>query len=186
MFSVEQVLRNEHPKLFEYPKLISKTSVSLLQLLLHEQHINNFLNDYPQRGIDFVNNVLEHLDISYKIDNKEMLNIPAIGKCIVVANHPLGALDALTLIQMLTAVRQEKKIKIVANVLLSQVKQLEGIIIPVDNISGKLTRESLQAIDTALQNEELVIFFPAGEVSRAGINGVSDGKWKQGFQMHAK
>jgi putative hemolysin len=186
MFSVEQILRNEHPKLFEYPKLISKTSVSLLQLLLHEQHINNFLNDYPQRGVDFVNNVLEHLDISYKIDNKEMLNIPAIGKCIVVANHPLGALDALTLIQMLTAVRQEKKIKIVANVLLSQVKQLEGIIIPVDNISGKLTRESLQAIDSALQNEELVIFFPAGEVSRASINGVTDGKWKQGFLKIAK
>ena len=186
MFSVEEILQNEHPKIFNYPKLVTKPGISILQLLFHEQHINDFLQEHPQSGIDFINNVLEHLEISYKTDNKEILNVPSIGKCIVVANHPLGALDALVLIQMIVSVRQEKKIKIVANAMLSHIKQLNDLLIPVDNISGKLTKESLHAIENALQNEELVIFFPAGEVSRANINGISDGKWKKGFLKFAK
>ncbi len=186
MLSVEQILQKEHPKMFQYPKLITKPTVSFLQILFHEQKINNFLIDNPKKGMEFIHSVLEHLNISYKIDNREILNVPSLGKCIVVANHPLGALDALVLIQMLMAVRQDKKIKIVANALLSQLKPLEELIIPVDNMSGKLTKTSLKMIEDSLQNEELVIFFPAGEVSRANINGVIDSRWKKGFLKFAK
>ncbi len=186
MLSVERILQQEHPGIFQYPKIITKPTVSFLQLLFHEQQINDFLADHPQKGLAFVHSVLEHFNISYKTDNREILNIPSLGKCIVVANHPLGAIDALIMIQMLTAVRQDKKIKIVANVLLSQLKPLEELIIPVDNISGKLTRTSLKLIEESLQNEELVIFFPAGEVSRANINGVMDSRWKKGFLKFAK
>ncbi len=186
MLSVERILQKEHPGIFQYPKIITKPTVSFLQLLFHEQQINEFLTDHPQKGLAFVHSVLEHFNISYKTDNREILNIPSLGKCIVVANHPLGAIDALVLIQMLTAVRQDKKIKIVANVLLSKLKPLEELIIPVDNISGKLTRTSLKSIEESLQNEELVIFFPAGEVSRANLNGVMDSRWKKGFLKFAK
>lgn len=186
MLNVEQILQNEHPKLFEYPKLITKPAVTFLQLLFHEQKINSFLTANPKKGIEFINSALEHLNISYKTDNRELLNVPSLGKCIVVANHPLGAIDALVLIQMLMSIRQDKKIKIVANVLLSQLKPLEELIIPVDNISGKLTKTSLKMIDESLQNEELVIFFPAGEVSRANIKGVMDSRWKKGFLKFAK
>lgn len=140
MLSVEQILQKEHPKMFQYPKLITKPTVSFLQILFHEQKINNFLIDNPKKGMEFIHSVLEHLNISYKIDNREILNVPSLGKCIVVANHPLGALDALVLIQMLMAVRQDKKIKIVVNALLSQLKPLEELIIPVDNISRKIDK----------------------------------------------
>ena len=186
MLSVEQILQKEHPKMFQYPKLITKPSISFLQLLFHEQQINNFLTDNPKKGIGFIHAVLEHLNISYKTDNREILNVPSLGKCIVVANHPLGALDALVLIQMLISVRQDNKIKIVANALLSKLKPLEELIIPVDNMSSKLTKTSLKMIDESLQNEELVIFFPAGEVSRANIKGVIDSRWKKGFLKFAK
>ncbi|MCK5537316.1 MAG: hypothetical protein KAI79_10845, partial [Bacteroidales bacterium] len=151
MLSVEQILQKEHPKMFQYPKLITKPSISFLQLLFHEQQINNFLTDNPKKGIGFIDAVLEHLNISYKTDNREILNVPSLGKCIVVANHPLGALDALVLIQMLISVRQDTKIKIVANALLAKLKPLEELIIPVDNMSGKLTKTSLKMIDESLQ-----------------------------------
>jgi putative hemolysin len=186
MFNVEQILQSEHPEIFNYPKLITKPSISFLQLLFHEQQINDFLAEHPQRGVEFINNVLEHLNISYKTDSKEVLNIPSIGKCIVVANHPLGALDALVLLQMLVSYRQDKRVKIVANAMLYYLEPLREYLIPVDNISGKLTKTSLQMIETSLQNEELVIFFPAGEVSRANVNGITDAKWKRGFLKFAK
>jgi len=186
MFSVEQILQNEHHEIFNYPKLVTKPGLIFLRALLHEEQINDFLSTHSQKGVEFIDNVLEHLEISYRTDNKELLNVPSIGKCIVVANHPLGALDALVLIKMLLAVRQEKRVKIVANAILSHIDQLNELLIPADNMNGKLTKESLQAIESALQNEELVIFFPAGEVSRANINGISDSRWKRGFLKFAK
>ena len=143
MLKVEQILYEEYPKLFDGPTVVTKIVVSLMQQLLHEQKINTFLQDNPKRGVAFVEAVLEHLDLSYKTDNRELLNIPTLGKCIVVSNHPLGALDALVLIHMLSSVRQEKKVKIVANKLLSRLEPLEEMIIPVDNISGKLTKASV-------------------------------------------
>ncbi len=186
MLSVEQILQKEYPKMFEYPPLLTKPMVSIFQRLFHEQKINAFLNENSEDGLTFIQTALERLNISYKTDNRELLNIPSLGKCIVVANHPLGALDAFALIHMLSNVRQDKKIKIVANALLTRLEPLQELIIPVDNISGKLTKESVRSIERALQNEEIVIFFPAGEVSRANIKGTMDSRWKKGFLKFAK
>jgi putative hemolysin len=187
MVNVEGVLKREYPRLFNYPALVSRPAVGFFKLLFHEKGINNFMQKHQEKvGIDFIDAALEHLNISYRIDQRQLQNIPALGKVIIAANHPLGALDALTLIKMVSSVRQDKKVKIVANHVLSQFSQLKEMLIPVDNISGKLSKESLQQIENALKNEEAVIFFPAGEVSRAYLNGIRDGKWKSGFVKFAK
>ena len=187
MVNVEGVLKREYPRLFQYPQVVTKPTVSFFKMLFHEKGINSFLKAHPEKtGLDFIDAVLEHLNISYRIDQRELQNIPALGKVIIVANHPLGALDALSLIKMVASIRQDKKVKIVANHVLSQFTQLNDLLIPVDNMSGKLSKESLQKIDEALKNEEAVIFFPAGEVARAYLNGVRDGKWKSGFIKFAK
>ena len=186
MLSVEGVLKKEYPGLFKKPAFISRPAVGLLKLLLHEKGINAFLQRHNEVGLGFIDRVLDYLDISYKIDNREIQNIPALGKVIIVANHPLGALDALTLIKMISSARQDKKVRIVANHVLTRFTQLSELLIPVDNMSGKLSRNSLAQIDRALENEEAVIFFPAGEVSRAYLNGIRDGKWKGGFAKFAK
>jgi putative hemolysin len=187
MVNVEGVLKREYPRLFNYPSIISRPTVGFCKLLFHEKSINAFMERHIEKtGLDFIDAVLEHLNISYKIDQRQLQHIPALGKVIIVANHPLGALDALSLIQMVSSVRQDKKVKIVANQLLSQFSQLKDLLIPVDNMSGKLSKHSLYMIDEALKNEEAVIFFPAGEVSRAYLNGVRDGKWKSGFVKFAK
>ena len=187
MVNVEGVLKREYPRLFNYPTIVSRPAVGFFKLIFHEKSINSFMERHNEKiGLDFIDAVLEHLNISYRIDQRQLQNIPALGKVIIAANHPLGALDALTLIKMVTGIRQDKKVKIVANHVLSQFSQLREMLIPVDNMSGKLSKESLQRIDEALKNEEAVIFFPAGEVSRAYLNGIRDGKWKSGFVKFAK
>lgn len=186
MISVEGALRNQYPRLFTYPSYISRPAVGLLKLLVQENKINTFLNDNSLSGLNFIDAVLDHLNISYKVDNKQIQNIPALGKVIIVANHPLGALDALALVKMVMSVRQDKKVKIVANNMLSQFSQLQEQLIPVDNMSGKLSKNSLQEIQKALNADEAVIFFPAGEVSRAYLHGIRDGRWKSGFVKFAK
>ena len=109
-----------------------------------------------------------------------------MGKVIIVANHPLGALDALCLIQMVCSLRQDKKVKIIANRVLGEISQLKEFMIGVDNFNDRVSRDALQKIDKALQAEEAVIFFPSGEVSRAGLFGIKEGMWKGGFVKFAK
>lgn len=186
MLNVEKTLRANYPQLFNKPPIVSKTVVKFFKMLFHENAINEFLSEHNQTGLAFIDEVLAHQEISYKMDNKELQNIPSQGKVIIVANHPLGAMDAFALIDMVASVRQNKKVKIVANQLLAKLSNLSDIIIPVDNFSDKLTKKSLMAIEEALNNEEAVIFFPAGEVSRAGLTGVKDGKWKTGFIKFSK
>lgn len=187
MVSAEYILRKEHPKVFRYPTLIYKTIVGLTRLLLHEKSINLFMEIHQEKsGLEFIDAVLEHLNVSYKTVHKQIENIPAMGKVIIVANHPLGALDALCLIQMVCSVRQDKKVKIIANRVLGEINQLKEFMIGVDNFNDRVSKHSLQLIDKALQAEEAVIFFPSGEVSRAGIFGIKEGAWKGGFVKFAK
>ena len=187
MINTETILRKEHPKIFHYPALVQKTVVSLLRLLVHEKSINRFMENHQEKvGLEFVDAVLENLNVSYKTIHKQIENIPSMGKVIIVANHPLGAMDALCLIQMVCSVRQDKKVKIVANRMLGEITQLKEFLIGVDNINERVSKSALRQIDNALQAEEAVIFFPSGEVSRAGILGVKEGIWKWGFIKFAK
>lgn len=183
MVHIENMVRTSYPDLYnKIPSIAMRPTIGFLKRLFHEKEINAFLDKNSRLiGLDFVESILEYLNISYKVNHQQLENIPAIGKVIIVANHPLGAADALTLLKMITDARQDKAIKIVANQMLSHIPQLASLLIPVDNIQGKLTRESLQAIDKALENEEVVVFFPAGEVSRASFNGIKDTYWKSGF-----
>jgi len=181
--SLEDMVKNSYPKFYnKIPSIAVKPTISFLKKLFHEKEVNRFLNENSRLGgIDFIEAILEYLNISYTVNHKELENIPALGKVIVVANHPLGAADSLTLIKMLSDTRQDGRIKIVANQTLSFIPQLAPLLIPVDNVHGKLSRNSLKAIDDALENEELLVFFPAGEVSRASLKGIKDTYWKSGF-----
>ncbi len=187
MVNTELILRKSYPKLFEQPGIVYKSVVEIMRWVTHEKSINRFLIHHDQKnGLEFINAVLEHLHVSYKTVHRQIENIPSIGKVILVANHPLGALDALCLIHMVCSVRQDKKVKIVANKMLGSIPQLKEFLIGVDNINDRLSKHSLRQIDNALRAEEVVIFFPSGEVSRAGLFGIREGRWKGGFVKFAK
>jgi len=183
MLHVEGMIRQSYPSVYKKtPPIVLQPGLKLLKRLFHEKEVNTFLSKNERlSGLDFVEAVLEYLNISYKVNQQQLENIPAIGKALIVSNHPLGAADALSLIKMVADARQDKRVKIVANQMLSHIPQLSELLIPVDNINGRLTRQSLQEINKALENEEIIIFFPAGEVSRASLSGIKDGHWKSGF-----
>lgn len=136
------------------------------------------------RDFDFVSAALDHLQARYQADPAEVARIPARGRLLIVANHPSGALDALALLDLVGQVRGD--VKIIANDLLSALEPLSGLLLPVRILGGRPGAESLQAIDAALQDEQCVIVFPAGEVARLGLRGVTDGRWRRGFLRFAR
>ena len=174
-------MESKAPSFFErYPRIVTEASVRFLKKLVHEREINEFLEQNKDLdGHAFVEAVLDRLKVDFTVSSKQRMNIPASGKVLIIANHPLGGLDGLALLKFIGEVRRD--VKIVANDLLLQFDPLSPLLLPVDNMSGKPSKKALQAILEALNNDEAVIFFPAGEVSRVRPTGVIDGKWKSGF-----
>ncbi|MCB1755524.1 MAG: lysophospholipid acyltransferase family protein [Gammaproteobacteria bacterium] len=185
MLSVESLVLEKYPGfLGQSPDFFRISLLKLLKRLFHEKTVNEFLEiNQEAKGLEFVERVLEYFQLSYSVSNTSRENIPATGKVIIFANHPLGALDALCLVKMVSEVR--KDVKIVANELLSRLEPLESLLLPVDVLGGLSSRRQLQDVQKALEEEQAVIFFPSGEVSRARPTGVRDTNWNDGFLRFA-
>lgn len=185
MLDVSSIFYNKFPKAKTYPQWTLKPLIFLLRKLFHEDIINNFLQKNERLdGFEFVEAVVEYFNLSYKALSKEKLNIPPSGKVIIIANHPLGALDALCLMLLVREIRSD--IKVVANELLAHIPQLNSWLIPVDAMNGKSKKDSIKRIYKALEDEQAVIMFPSGEVSRVRPTGVKDTRWNKGFLNFAK
>jgi len=136
------------------------------------------------RDFEFVRGALEFLQTRYVVEPKQLRRIPASGRLLIVANHPSGALDALAMLDAVGQVRRD--VKIIANDLLSALEPLSGLLLPIRIVGGRPSAESLTAIEQALREERCVIIFPAGEVARLGLRGVTDGRWRRGFLRFAR
>jgi len=136
------------------------------------------------QGFAFVSAALGFLDAGYAVDAAALARIPASGRLLIVANHPSGALDALALLDAVGKVRSD--VRIIANDMLLELEPLRELLLPVRILGGRAQRASLQAVEQALQAEQCVIVFPAGEVSRLSLQGIRDGRWNRGFVRFAR
>ena len=179
MFNVDQVVSENLPNM-NHQSLLSKSIRNILRYLLHEKAMSTIEKQYPYaKGLDFAEAMLDHFDFGYCVSDKDREKIPATGRVIIIANHPIGTLDGAALIKMISEVRPD--FKVVANNLLMNVKPLRSVLLPVNNMGDKTPKKNLEAIYQHLDNEGAVIIFPAGEVSRIGPSGIRDGRWHKGF-----
>ncbi len=175
MFSLDSVLDDLWPQAKPAP-----WQKSLLKKLLHEEEFQQFAADHRHlKGLDMVEQVLDHLDILCAIPAHDLEQIPAHGPLIVIANHPTGTLDGLALLYAISRVRRD--VKVVTNRMLSHLEPLSSLFIPVDNMGGRTAKSSFTLMEQHLQNAGVLIFFPAGEVSRPTRTGIRDKKWHPGF-----
>lgn len=182
---VEQVLVNKYPAFAHKPAPVRRSTLFCLRRLVREEEINRFLDSHKgSRGFEFVDEVLDYFNFSYTISHKERMNIPSSGRVVIIANHPLGALDGLALLKLVGEVRRD--VRIIANDVLMNFDALQNLFLPVDNLGKNTRKANIARIVDALQNDEAIIVFPAGEVSRAGFTGIKDGKWNSGFIHFAR
>jgi putative hemolysin len=179
MFTVDAILNQYYPRLAGRP-LITPPIRSVLRRLLREEQFLRFAEQYPHlRGMDFVEQVLETLQFTYSVSDRDRENIPVSGRVMIIANHPIGSLDGLALLKLVHESRPD--VRIVANDLLETIKPLRSCLLSVKVMTGITLKEQIARIDKALANEEAVIIFPAGEVSRFCPRGIRDGRWQKGF-----
>jgi putative hemolysin len=180
MLNVETLTTEYLPELSGKPPLLRKSVQAALRILFHEKQLQRFQASYPHlEGFDFVEQLLEHFDFSYELRGDERECIPKSGRVVIIANHPIGTLDAAVLVRLVGEIRRD--VKAVTNQVLASIKPLSPLLLPVDNMGGNSSREQLKAVYRHLENEGAVIIFPAGEVSRMGPAGIRDGRWHSGF-----
>ncbi|TCK08465.1 GNAT family N-acyltransferase [Marinobacterium mangrovicola] len=183
--NVEQVLLSKYPGFATKPSPVRRSTLFCLRRLVREGEINRFLEDNREvTGFEFIDRVLDYFNFSYSVSAKERINIPSSGRVVIVANHPLGALDGLALLKLVGEVRRD--VRIIANDVLMHFDPLQNLFLPVDNLGKGTRKKDIARIVDCLRNEEAVIVFPAGEVSRAGFTGIKDGPWNSGFLMFAR
>ncbi len=180
MINIQEVLQRRYPRFFERHSTSARTLTALLRVMFCESRFQQFSRDYPHlSGFDFVDEVLRYFDFTLRLRDNERARIPASGRVVIAANHPIGSLDGLALLNLVRQVRPD--VKVVANELLSAVEALHPVLLPVNNMGGNTARDNLKAIRQHLATDGALIIFPAGEVSRFGAKGVKDGAWQPGF-----
>jgi len=185
MINVQQTIATKYPSIQKIPAIVTTPLFGFVKKIIHEKDINEFLEHNRYAGpFSFIEAVLEHFNFSYKFSSTQIENIPPTGRVVIVANHPLGALDALSLILLIKSIRSD--VKVVANDILANIEQLKPIIIDINTFESNISKISVRKIDLALDSEEAVIIFPSGEVSRARPTGIKDIKWHKGFLSFAK
>ncbi|MBN4073319.1 1-acyl-sn-glycerol-3-phosphate acyltransferase, partial [Mariprofundus ferrooxydans] len=174
MLNVESLSAEYMPNLQHKPPMIRKSMQAMLRVLFHEKELNRFQAQYPHlQGFDFVEQLLEYFDFAYALRDNERERIPTHGRVVIIANHPIGTLDAAIMIKLIGEVRRD--VLTVSNQVLSTIKPLAPLLLPVDNLSGRSSRDQLKAMYQHLEAEGAVIIFPAGEVSRLSPAGIRDG-----------
>ena len=180
MISIERTLLERFPALARPPaRLISRPMIALLRRLACEERINHTLNALQgESGFGFVERLLQELRFTYTVAPTERENIPVEGRIVIVANHPLGALDAIALLDLVGSVRRD--VRILANDVLTQLAPLRSLVLPI-SVFGDGGSAGLRDAYRALEREEALVVFPAGEVSRLRGYGVRDRRWTDGF-----
>jgi len=134
-----------------------------------------------QIGVPFADRALQLLNIGYNISREDMDRIPKTGPVIVTANHPYGAIEGIIMASLFGTIRPD--FKILANYLLTRIKELQPLLIAVNPFDNKnATYQNLGPVRSAIKyvsNGGMLGIFPAGEVShlRLGRRTVVDPEW---------
>jgi putative hemolysin len=133
-------------------------------------------------GPAFIDSVLNTLNIKYSVPEDLYERIPLSGPFIIISNHPLGGIDGLLLLKLISAIRPDFKIQ--GNFLLEHVEPLRDYILPVNPFENfKSVRSSYKGIKGAfrhLSEGKALGIFPAGEVSSYDLKDftITDREWQ--------
>lgn len=169
---VERVLHSKSPKL---ARRIPRFIISYLKRIVHQDKLNAFLEEHQDaQDFEFIRVVLKHFGVI--IEYKALDDIDWNDRYIVTANHPLGGLDGLALMYVVGLKRKDLVFPV--NDLLLHIPNLRNLFLPL-NKHGMQSKDTVRLFDEALQSDKLILYFPAGLVSRKRKGIIRDLEWKK-------
>jgi len=171
---VEGILSSKNPSL---ARIIPGFIINYLKKIVHQEELNAFLKECGHlKDADLIEAGLRYFEIKFRVTGSE--NIPKAGRYIFVSNHPLGGLDGLVFISELS--KHFREIKFPVNDILTNIKNLSGIFLPV-NKHGTQARNVALQIEEAYASDCQILYFPAGLCSRKKNGVIKDLQWQKSF-----
>ena len=171
---LDKVFKEKNPGLYRFlPRFI----INLIKKIVHQDELNLILEGgLGLQGGEFSDFVLEKLNV--KLIIKGLENIPSTGNFILVANHPLGGIDGVSVTGMIWKIRRD--FKFIVNDILYLIPNYKKVFIPVNKL-GINTKTDLENIEKIYASQEAVVIFPAGFCSRKIRGKILDTNWNKSF-----
>ena len=134
-------------------------------------------------GHTFVDKILNAMNVTVHVSEKDLEKIPKTGPCIVVANHPFGGIEGILIASVFQKFRPD--CRIMANYLLSLIPELKENFIFVDPFDRKNSKNKniapLKQAFTHLKQNGVLVLFPSGAVSYLSITKgmICDPPWQE-------
>lgn len=180
LIDVKEVLQQKAPN---FAKKIPGFVVNYLSRIIHQDEINDIFSRASHLdGVAFMQALIKEFDLTLEITGEELLP-EKNERSIFVANHPLGALDGISLAAILGE-RYDSNIRYLVNDILFHIPNLRSIFIPINKYGAQGKEGSLQ-IEKAFASNHQILTFPAGFCSRKRKGIVQDLNWKKSFIQKA-
>jgi putative hemolysin len=175
---VRRIFSDKNPRL---AKSLPGFIFRILELIIHQDEINDFMfRNKDSWGLDYTRAILHDFQVSTEVVNPPLLDPE--GRYLVVSNHPLGGMDGIALLY--ETGKLKKEVLFPVNDLLLNLPNLYELFIPVNKHGSNA--ENIKLFNDTFASNALILYFPAGLVSRKQSGVIRDIEWKKTFLTKAK
>lgn len=157
---------------FDLPKLpflVSWALKSITRMPLLERWYTEWQAHNDKSASAFLDYVLDKIDRPYEVRLQTPdVVIPLSGPLVIVANHPMGALEGMMLARWLLTHRPD--LKVVTNEFLLRFPEFESLFIGVDILGSRRDNlNAMKAMNRHIANDGALLVFPGGTVSELNL-----------------
>ena len=172
---LSEIVRDRFPAWDAMPHVVRVATVAILRWLTRMDDIEALLASHAQKhGAAFIDGFFSDLGFSYVVSSCDKAHIPPKGRLVIVANHPLGALDALAVLRAVLDVRPD--VRVVVNELLMDVGGLAGHFLPLDMFAAGPRKSHVLSMGRVLEQDSALLIFPLA-TSTLTLRGLRDRSW---------
>ena len=107
IIDVRSIFTKHYSPFLKWPQFVQRFVSWLLSRLIWQKKINDTMSEIGHlQPFDFIEAAFAELSFTYYFSPQDLENIPAKGGVIIYANHPLGGLDSLSLLHLVSLVRR--------------------------------------------------------------------------------
>jgi putative hemolysin len=180
MTEVDKIIDVEKAIRSSKSKFVSSLPLFIIRSIMNlvcQDEMNAIIHKFRDNsGVPFVNNILKEWNMNVVIKGEH--NVPAIGRFVFVANHPLGGLDSLAFLS--TICHFFPNVISPSNQLFKAIPNLKPAILGV-NVFGSNTKDTVEKFNQLFESDSQIMIFPAGLVSRRKKGVISDSVWHKTF-----
>jgi len=155
--------------------------LNYLRRIVHEDDLNDFIaRQGHKKGLDYLYGILEEFGVNLVLIGKEKL--PETGRYLLASNHPLGGLDGIAFMVGVSKIRKDFIFPV--NDILLSLDGMKEFFVPINKHGSN--SDNVRILNETFASDQVLLYYPAGLVSRKKKGVIKDLEWKKTFITKAR